>query len=74
MSLAKEMTRCPYCREPIAAGALRCKHCHADLTEKKPGKKLLFGKVNTFRFGFLCGILFTIVVFWLVYLQFFAGE
>lgn len=74
MTLAKETIRCPYCREPIVAGATRCKHCHADLTERKSAKKSWLGRVNTFRVGFLSGILFTIIVFWLVYLQFFSGD
>ena len=24
---------CPYCKNPIHAGATRCQHCHADLDE-----------------------------------------
>lgn len=74
MSLAKETIRCPYCREPIVAGATRCKHCHADLGDRTKKKPLGLGKVNTFRVGFLAGILFAILIEWLIYLQFFAGE
>jgi hypothetical protein len=74
MSLAKETTKCPYCKEPIAEGAIRCKHCHADLVKRdaKTGSRL--ARLNTFRIGFLCGIVFTVVIFVLVYLQFSGGE
>lgn len=27
---------CPFCAEEIKKTAIRCKHCHADLTEAKP--------------------------------------
>ncbi|MCD6250020.1 MAG: hypothetical protein J7J98_06810 [candidate division Zixibacteria bacterium] len=74
MSLAKETRRCPFCRETIATTATRCKHCHADLSDL-PRKRLAFlKKINTFRTGFLCGILFAILITILVYFQFYAGE
>lgn len=71
MSVAKTMTVCPFCKEPIAAGATRCKHCQSDLAAAPKKKKSLFAKYNTFRFGFLTGILFTITLGILVYVQFF---
>ena len=69
MSVVKEMTKCPYCLEPINARAKRCKHCHSDLTTPK-SKDSLVARYNTFRFGFLVGILFSLVMAILVYLQF----
>jgi hypothetical protein len=74
MSLAKETAKCPYCKEPIAAGAIRCKHCHADLVKRDDKKGSRFAKYNTFRIGFLCGIIFAIVIFVLGYIQFFWGD
>ncbi len=74
MTLAKEMTRCPLCKEPILAGASRCRHCHADLAQASSRKKSWFTKVNDFRHGFLTGILFTLVLVALAYFQFFSGR
>ena len=74
MSLAKEITKCPFCKEPIAAGAVRCKHCHADLVKRDDKKGARFARLNTFRTGFLCGVLFAVVIFVLGYFQFFSGE
>lgn len=34
MSIGEQTRPCPYCREIIIAGAIRCKHCHADLSDK----------------------------------------
>ena len=73
MSVAKEMRKCPYCREPIALDALRCKHCHVDLSEGKK-RPAFVKKIDTFRTGFLAGILFTVVIYMLIYYQFFAGD
>ena len=72
MTVAKETVRCPFCREPIAAGALRCKHCHADLTGGAGRKKSPLAALNTFRTGFLAGVLFSLILAVLIYLQFFA--
>jgi hypothetical protein len=71
MSVAKTMSVCPFCKEPIATGATRCKHCQSDLAPAAKKKKSLFATYNTFRFGFLVGVLFTIAVGILGYLQFF---
>ena len=71
MTLAKPLTKCPYCLEPIAAGATRCKHCQADLTAKK--SKGSFAKLDTFRAGFLVGVLFSIILGVLIYGHFSWG-
>ena len=73
MSVVKEMVKCPHCKEPIVAGATRCKHCHADLGDAFK-KRSLFARFNTFRNGFLTGLLFAAILVFLVYVQFFAGE
>ena len=70
MSVAKQLSVCPFCKEPIAAGATRCKHCQADLAKPDIAKKSRFAKYNNFRFGFLVGILFSIVLVLLAYFQF----
>ena len=64
MTVARKLTKCPYCRETIAEKATRCKHCHADLSKKK---KKLFVHLDNFRIGFLTGILFTLIVWALFY-------
>lgn len=69
MSLVTETTRCPYCREKIAVGAIRCKHCHTDLKEKKTAKPSPFARYNTFRYGFWSGIIFCIITGLLLYFQ-----
>lgn len=70
MSVAYQTASCPYCKEPIARGALRCKHCHAELGKKREVSSPL-AKLNSFRTGFLSGILFALVVAVLLYLQFY---
>ena len=74
MAIAKEMTRCPLCKEPIIAGASRCRHCHADLAVTSSKKKSWFVKIDDFRHGFLTGILFTLILVVLAYFQFFATK
>jgi hypothetical protein len=74
MSVAKQTVICPFCREPILAGATKCKHCQSNLAEIKEKKGSIFQKYNTFRFGFMTGVVFTIVLFILVYWQFFRGK
>ena len=74
MSVAVETARCPYCREKIAVGATRCKHCHADLGESSKKHKNPLNKLDTFRTGFLSGILFTLVLSVLIYFQFFTTK
>ncbi|MBI5265797.1 MAG: hypothetical protein HY851_01055 [candidate division Zixibacteria bacterium] len=69
MSVAKQTTVCPYCKEQIAAGASKCKHCQSELN-KVDSKKSRFAKYNTFRNGFLTGVLFTIVLIILGYFTF----
>jgi len=73
MTVVKETIRCPFCREVIASDATRCKHCHADLSAQKK-KRPLFARYNTFRLGFLTGILFTLVLLFLIYYQFYGGN
>lgn len=69
MTLVKELRKCPYCRETIAADATRCKHCHAELPGKKKTDHWWTG-LNTFRTGFLTGVLFTLILALLVYFHF----
>ena len=70
MSVAAVKEKCPYCKESIAPGAVRCKHCHADLGAVKKAKPGMFKGLDTFRTGFLAGIAFTLLLVLLFYLQF----
>jgi hypothetical protein len=70
MSIAKSTERCPFCKEPILSGAIRCKHCHADLKPVGEKKKSRLARLNTFRAGFIGGLLFSIALAVLYYLQF----
>lgn len=72
MSLAKETRHCPFCRETINAKAVRCKHCHADLSDSLPKRKSALKKYNTFRIGFLAGVCFAVALFVLAWYQFSA--
>jgi hypothetical protein len=69
MSLAKETKRCPFCREVINVAAVRCKHCHADLTKQGKKKSGFFSRMNTFRTGFLSGILLSLIIAIVLFFQ-----
>lgn len=63
MALAtKTTTKCPFCKEAIIEGALRCKHCHSDLTPTEKPRPRLVVKINTFRNGFIVGVVFTLTL------------
>lgn len=70
MTVAKSTTKCPFCKETILEGAVRCRHCHADLAEKSKKKNPL-AQFDHFRYGFMFGVLFCIVLAFLAYLQFY---
>ena len=62
------MKKCPFCKEPIAASATRCKHCQADLEGSLgPKGETWFSKLNSFRVGFVCGVLFSLLLAILTY-------
>jgi len=74
MAVAKETTRCPFCKEVIMAGATICKHCQSELSSR-PAKSSgpaarLKKRLDTFRTGFLVGILFSLVIVFLIYRHF----
>ena len=71
MSVVKDIKKCPYCRESIAAEASICKYCQSELTSGS--KKSFWAKYNNFRFGFLCGILFCLILT-VIYILHFTGE
>jgi hypothetical protein len=74
MSIAKAIEKCPFCKEPIISGAVRCKHCHADLKPVGTKKPSRLAKLNTFRVGFVSGLVFSIVLAILYYLQFYTSK
>ncbi|MDX9858336.1 MAG: hypothetical protein RBT76_11130 [candidate division Zixibacteria bacterium] len=69
MSLVKETKRCPYCQEAISVTAIRCKHCHADLSGPAKSSINRSARYNTFRFGFVAGLLFSVMIAILGYLH-----
>ena len=71
MSVAKSTAICPFCKEPINAGAVKCKHCQSDLLASKKAGKGHFSRFDTFRNGFISGIVFAVAVALLAYFQFF---
>jgi hypothetical protein len=72
MSVLKESQKCPYCKETVAVGATICRYCHSEIKPAK-SKRSFFARYNTFRFGFLTGVLFALVLAILVYLQFYTN-
>ena len=56
---ARNVMPCPFCRELIAKGAIRCRHCQADLKLPLKKKKRSFW-AGQFMFGF-----YTATLIWL---------
>jgi len=71
MSVAKELQKCPFCLEPIMAGATRCKHCQVDLTAIGQEKRSRLAKLQTFKTGFLTGLLFSLIIVLLLWAHFY---
>ena len=69
MSLAKETKICPFCREVINAAAVRCKHCHADLSEAAKKKAGPLRRLDNFRFGFVSGFVLCLIIALALYLE-----
>jgi hypothetical protein len=72
MSLAKSTGVCPYCKEQINSAATKCKHCQSDLSDYRKKKPPFLARFNTFKFGFIAGVGFAVVLGVLVYLEFFS--
>jgi hypothetical protein len=58
-SNARNVIECPFCKELVTRGALRCPHCHADLKVPKKMKKPPF-MLSSFMVGF-----YTATALWL---------
>ena len=58
-SNARNVASCPFCKELIAKGAMRCPHCHADLKIPRKVKKQPF-MLSPFMVGF-----YTATALWL---------
>lgn len=59
---ARHVSECPFCRELVTKGALRCPHCHADLRIPKKRRKRPF-VVGPFMLG-----VYAATIFWLVFI------
>jgi len=46
------MVRCPYCKERIRKGAIRCKHCHSSIGTNATGSDVNDGGVSYLRSAF----------------------
>jgi len=46
------MVRCPYCKERIRKGAIRCKHCHSSIGTNSTGSDVNDGGVGYLRSAF----------------------
>jgi len=65
---ARNVKTCPYCKELINAGAIRCPQCLADLIVPRPRKKVPF-----WRCPFMLGFYFATIL-WLVGLIIFSSK
>lgn len=68
-SNARSVTECPFCRELVAKGAMRCPHCHADLKTPKKKKRPPIWR-GPFMLGFYMATVFWIAVIILIFWKF----
>ncbi len=61
MSTTGTQSRCPYCMETIARGAVICKHCGTPLKLPKKRKKIPFWR-GQYMLGVYSGIVFMILM------------
>ncbi|MCP4706722.1 MAG: hypothetical protein GY865_19160 [candidate division Zixibacteria bacterium] len=58
------VSKCPFCKEEIARGAIVCKHCGSKIQILKSKRKKPFWR-SSFMFGFYCGIILMILLIYL---------
>ena len=58
---ARNVAECPFCRELVAKGAIRCPHCHANLKIPKRAKKPPV-LLSSFMMGFYAATLFWLIL------------
>ncbi len=66
----KPMKACPYCKEKIREEAVKCRYCYSELPGNKSRAKRLKNALNTFRTGFLTGVVFMLLIVILFYHHF----
>ena len=58
--MARNVVECPFCKELVAKGAVRCRHCQADLKLPKKRRRRPF-----FLHSFMLGM-YAATIFWLI--------
>jgi len=74
VSTIGELTVCPFCKEEIAAGAIKCKHCHSNLApmaDEVEGANFSDAHVVEYNEP---GVALGVIIVWSLYLfSFFLG-
>lgn len=57
---ARNVVECPFCKELVSRGALRCPHCHANLKIPRKARRAPFW-ISPFMLG-----VYTASIFWVI--------
>jgi len=65
---ARNVVTCPFCKELVSKGAMRCPHCHSNLVVPRKKKRRPFW-MGSFMLGF-----YAATVFWLLLIIFYLWK
>ncbi len=65
---ARNVVTCPFCKELVARGAVRCPHCHSNLVVPRKRKKRPF-VIGNFMLGF-----YAATIIWLLLIIFYLSK